>query len=92
MTACERRFAQAVALWGRMWPDVDGDVGEGGEGGAVEGSGGGASGEKPIEIEDDEEEEDEEEEGDAEVGAESPFAGTGWALIAAHNRAAASVA
>ncbi|KAK5701204.1 hypothetical protein LTR17_022780 [Elasticomyces elasticus] len=70
MTACERRFRQAIAMWGQIWPEVDGMGEEEPADDEVNGSG-----EKPIEIDDDV---------DAEGAADSPYGGLG--AIAAHNR------
>jgi len=78
MTACERRFVQAIAMWGQIWPEVDG-MGEEDAGADADGNG---TGEKPIEIDDDDV--------DADGAADSPYGGTGLGAIEAHNRASAS--
>jgi hypothetical protein len=88
MTACERRFRQAVSLWGQIWPDVDG-MGEEEELADDTNASGpvnredGANGDKPIEID---------HEMDADGAMDSPYGGTGLGAIAAHNRESASAA
>ncbi|KAK0281309.1 hypothetical protein LTR29_008994 [Friedmanniomyces endolithicus] len=77
MTACERRFKQAIAMWGQIWPEVDG-MGEEEERAEAGANG---SGEKPIEIDDD---------ADADGAADSPYGGTGLGAIDAHNRESVS--
>ncbi|TKA75085.1 hypothetical protein B0A55_05597 [Friedmanniomyces simplex] len=77
MTACERRFRQAIAMWGQIWPEVDG-MGEEEEPADANANG---AGEKPIEIDDD---------ADAEGAADSPYGGTGLGAIDAHNRESVS--
>ncbi|KAK4552923.1 hypothetical protein LTR86_010055 [Recurvomyces mirabilis] len=83
MMACERRFRQAISLWGQIWPDVDGmgeeeEVVDDAATGAANGARG--NGNKPIEIE------DEDEDMDADGAADSPYGGTGLEAVAAHNR------
>ncbi|KAK1813071.1 hypothetical protein LTR12_012520 [Friedmanniomyces endolithicus] len=77
MTACERRFKQAIAMWGQIWPEVDG-MGEEEERAEAGANG---SGEKPIEIDDD---------ADADGAVDSPYGGTGLGAIDAHNRESVS--
>ncbi|KAK5110622.1 hypothetical protein LTR62_005661 [Meristemomyces frigidus] len=80
MMACERRFRQAISLWGQIWPGVDGmgEEEDDADDATASGSHGAADGDKAIEMDDDL---------DADAAADSPYGGTGLEAIAAHNRA-----
>lgn len=83
MVATERRFRQAVTLWGQIWPEVDG-MGEeeavaddGAQNGVSADAVADGNGDRPIDIDD---------EVDAD-GVDSPYGGL--AAVAAHNRVSA---